>query len=119
VELQIELRGDFLLATTSGTVVFSDALELWKKIARTAAEQGADKILVNCCAVEGRLSAADRFWLAVEVTEYLQQLRIHPKVAVVGRPPTVDGFGVRVSQNRGAIAEVFADPEDALEWLRR
>jgi predicted methyltransferase MtxX (methanogen marker protein 4) len=119
VELQIELWGDFLLATTSGTVVFSDALALWKKVVRAAAEQGADKILVNCCSVEGRLSAADRFWLAVEVTEYLRQLRIHPKVAVVGRQPTVDEFCVRISQNRVVIAQAFAEPEDALEWLYR
>jgi hypothetical protein len=40
-----------------------------------------------------------------------------PRLAFVGKPPAVDGFGVRVAQNRGITTEVFASQQEALRWL--
>jgi hypothetical protein len=44
---------------------------------------------------------------------------MNPKFAFVGKPPTIDGFAVRVGQNRGLVAEVFSNQQDALKWLKQ
>ena len=55
--------------------------------------------------------------LAIDLIEYLKQRQMSPKVAVVGNPPAIDGFGVRVAQNRGTNAEFFSSQQEALHWL--
>ncbi|MGA8677399.1 MAG: hypothetical protein WB621_19465 [Candidatus Acidiferrales bacterium] len=82
-----------------------------------AKEKEVNKILVNTIAVNGALSTFERYTLGVEVVTYLRQREMNPRVAFVGKPPTTDGFGVRVAQNRNLIAEVFSSQEEALNWL--
>jgi hypothetical protein len=41
----------------------------------------------------------------------------NPAVAVVGTPPVVDGFGVQVAQNLGALVLLFSNAEKAKDWL--
>jgi hypothetical protein len=40
-----------------------------------------------------------------------------PRLAFVGKPPTMDGFGVRVAQNRDVFTEIFSSQQAAQEWL--
>jgi hypothetical protein len=40
-----------------------------------------------------------------------------PRLAFVGKAPTMDGFGVRVAQNRGLTVEMFSTEQEALSWL--
>jgi hypothetical protein len=42
---------------------------------------------------------------------------MNPRIAIVGKPSTLDGFGVRVGQNRNAIVEAFSGQHQALKWL--
>jgi hypothetical protein len=115
----IELQGELLVATTTGTVAFEPALKIWKGILDMAAEKKVHKILANALAVDGTLSTNERYQHGVQLTAHLQQLQFNPRVALVGVPPTIDGFGVRVAQNRDVSVELFPSVEAALSWLAR
>jgi hypothetical protein len=39
------------------------------------------------------------------------------RIAFVGLPPAMDGFGVRIAQNRGVITRMFSSQTEALSWL--
>ena len=106
-----------MLVTASGTFAFDAALLLLKQVCDKAKEKEVSKILVNALAVDGELATVERYRLGTEVTAYLKQRRMNPRLAFVGRPPTVDGFGVRVAQNRGITTEVFSGQLEALRWL--
>jgi hypothetical protein len=117
LRIDIELREGLLLVTASGTLAFDAALLLLKQVCDTAKEKEVSKILVNALAVDGELATVERYRLGTEVTAYLKQRQMSPRLAFVGKPPTVDGFGVRVAQNRGITTEVFLGQVEALRWL--
>jgi dihydroxyacetone kinase len=115
--IEIEVQEGLLLVTASGTLAFDAALRLLKQVCDTAAEKRINKILVNGLAMDGELSALERYGLGVEVAAYLKQREMNHKLAFVGKPPTMDGFGVRVGQNRDMITDFFSSQQEALNWL--
>jgi hypothetical protein len=114
-----ELQGELLVATATGTLAFEPALKILKGICDMAAEKKVQKILVNGLAVDGTFSTIERFQLAIQVIEHIRQLQFSPRLAFVGRAPAMDGFGVRVAQNRDVTVELFPTVEEALSWLAR
>ena len=117
LHIDVELQGGLLLVTASGNLAFDAALLLLKQVCDTAKEKEVNKILVNALAVDGELSTVERYRLGAEVTAYLKQRQMNPRLAFVGKPPALDGFGVRVAQNRGATTELFSSQQEALTWL--
>ena len=117
LHIHIESQEGLLLVTASGSLAFDVALRLLKQVFDTATEKQVNKILVNGLAVDGKLSTLERYSLGVEIAAYLKQRQMNQKVAIVGKPPSVDGFGVRVGQNRGVITEFFSSQQEALNWL--
>jgi hypothetical protein len=117
LHIDVKLQGEMLFVTADGSVVFDMALRLLKQVFDTAAENQVNKILVNTLAVDGELAGFERYALGVELASYLSQRQINLKLAFVGKPPTVNGFGVRVAQNRGITTEVFSSLPEALRWL--
>ena len=117
--IDIEFQGGLLLVTVSGTLAFKMALRLLKQVCDAAVEKQADRILVNMLAVDGDLTTTERYHLGVEVAAYLRQRKVSPKIAFAGKPPAADGFGVRVSQNRGVLTEMFSSEQEALNWLSK
>jgi hypothetical protein len=115
----IELQGNLLLATVSGTLA-SDrdaALRVFKQLCDTAKEKGVSKILVNTLAVDGEPPTVERYRVAIELAAYFQQHHMNPRLAIVGKQTTADGFGVRVAQNRWLTTELLSSQEEALRWL--
>jgi hypothetical protein len=119
LQIDIELQGGLLLVTASGTLAFDAALRLLKQVCDTAAEKQVNKILVNGLAVDGEFSTLERYRLGVEVAVYLDQRQMRPRIAFVGKPPALDGFGVRVGQNRGLTTEMFSSQQEARDWLNK
>jgi hypothetical protein len=117
LQIDIEVQGGLLLVTARGNLAFDAALRLLKQVFDTAKEKEVNKILVNCLGLNGNLSTSERYNLGAELTTYLRQGGIEPRLAFVGKPPTIDGFGVRVGQNRGVITEVFSSQQEAVNWL--
>jgi len=89
------------------------------KVFETAKEKEVRKILFNVLAVDGELSTLERYNLGIESVAYLTRCLPNIRIAVVGKQPAMDGFGVRVGQNRGVAAETFSTQEQALKWLAR
>ena len=114
-----KLQEGVLLVIAGGTFESVGALRLLKQICDTATEKHVNKILVNALALDGTVSELNRYKVAVELSTYLRQRGWNYRLAIVGKSPTVDGFGVRVAQNRGLTAEHFSTEQEALNWLKR
>jgi hypothetical protein len=117
LHIDIEPLGPVLLVTASGKIALDTALQLLKQAFDVAKEKELNKILVNTLAVEGELSTFERYRLAIGSVAHLRQRQMNPRVAFVGKPPTTNGFGVRVAQNRDVTTQVFDSQQAALEWL--
>ena len=118
MDLALEPRDGFLLATASGQLSLSEAMESCKDMCDLAAFMGFGKILFDCLALEGELTPDDRFELGKTIAEHCQCFVIVPSVALVGNPPAVTGLGAKIASNRGLPVETFSDRQAALDWLR-
>jgi len=118
MDLIFETRDEVLLATASGKVNFHKAVESCLNTCDLAAGLGVRKILFDCLALVGDLSAQERFELGKTVAEYCQLRMKIPAVALIGKPPSVTGYGARVASNRGMPVEIFSDRERGLDWLK-
>ena len=114
-----KLQDGVLIVVGGGTFKSVAALQLLKQICDMATDKHVNKILVNALALDGTVSELERYQVAVELTAYLQERGWNYRLAIVGKSPTVDGFGVRVAQNRGLTAEYFSTEQEALSWLGR
>ena len=118
MQVTLASQDDFFRATATGRVSVKEVLRVFKKVIDTATERGFDKILMDFLAVRGELSAIDLYEVAKTMSEYCASKSIHPKVALVGKPPTVTGFGAQVASNRGLTSMTFLESQSALNWLR-
>jgi hypothetical protein len=117
MDLKLESRDGFLLATVTGRVSFSEALRCWKKVCDAAAERGCGKILCDWLAAEGEISDLEKYEVSKVITEYWAHTSMSPTVAVVGKPPTITGFGALVASNRGVMIVTFSERKAGLDWL--
>ena len=117
MQIKTELQGDLLFVTYTGTATLDSSVRLLNRVTDIAAEKRIHKILLNQLAISGILSTLERYEIAMKGRAHLAQLGISPNVALVGVPPSVDGFAVLVAQNRGVTVDVFPTVEKALAWL--
>jgi hypothetical protein len=119
MDMKTQLQGDVLLVTLTGKVDLSLSVLLLNQAFDIAAATPAYKVLFNAHAVTGTLSTLERYELGSRVAAHITQLGTSPKVAFVGVSPTVNGFAVRVAQNREVAVELFRDVPEGLAWLGR
>jgi hypothetical protein len=117
MELKLESREGYLLATASGRVSLTEALKLGKNVCDAAAERGLSKILYDYRAVKGELSVMEWYEIGKTMAEYRLNRSGTPRIAVVGKPPTITGFGAEVARNRGLLVVTFPELQPALDWL--
>jgi len=117
LEVDLEVQGDLLLATARGAASFDAALGAAKQVLDAAAKHQVSRILVDTLAVEGVLTTMECYDLAVGAVAHAKHGKMNPKIAIVGAPPTSDGFCVRVAQNRGLTTEFFPARQHARRWL--
>jgi hypothetical protein len=115
--IDIEVKEELLLVTATGSVRFDAVVLLLKQVCDTAAEKQINNILVNALAVDGELASFERYSMGVEIATYLTARRLNVRLAFIGIPPTMSGFGVLVAQNRGVETRVFQTSQEALLWL--
>jgi hypothetical protein len=118
VQVTLASQDDILLVTAAGRVAVKEVRHVFKNAIDTATERGFDKILLDFLAVTGELSALDLYEIGKAMAEYCLIKSLYPKVAVIGNPPTVTGFGAEVASNRGLTSMTFSQREPALNWLR-
>ena len=119
MDLILEPRGTFLLATATGKISLHEALDSCRKMCDFTAGLRLRKILFDCLALDGDLSADERFELGKTIAEYCQmRLRVPAAVAVIGKSPSVTGLCVKIAANRGMPVEMFSDRQLGLDWLK-
>jgi hypothetical protein len=117
LHIEIELQSGLLLVTATGRLAFDAASRLLRHVFDTAAEKQVNQVLVNTLTLKGELATFERYALGVEIASYLSERQINLRLAFVGVPPAVNGFVVRVAQNRGIVTESFSTMQDAVKWL--
>ena len=118
MQLTLASQDDFLLATAVGQVSIEEVRRVLRTAVDTATEWGIAKILLDLLAVKGELSDLELYEVGRAMAGYCVSKSIYPKLAVVGNPPTVNGFGAEVASNRGLTSRTFSDRQLALNWLR-
>jgi hypothetical protein len=119
MDLTFESREDFLLATATGQVSLHAVLELHRNICDAATKGGFNKILYDCSAMTGALSVLEEYEIAKTIADYCVSKSANPKVALVGKPPTVTGFAAQVAMNRGLTVLTFSERQAGVDWLNR
>ena len=118
LQVELEMDGNLLLAVVRGTVLSDVIWPVMKQICDTALQKGVARILVDTLGVQGVPTTADRYTLGVKLIAYCGDHKFSPRLAFIGQPPVVDGFGVLVAKNRGLLTETFPNCKEALEWVR-
>ena len=116
MDLKLESREGVLLAMVTGRVSFREAVECWKTVCDAAARDGCDRILCDWLGAEGVISDVEKYEISKIIVEYCQP-SLSPTVAVVGKPPTITGFGALVASNRGLMILTFPERQAGLDWL--
>jgi len=113
----MEVQGALLLVVVNGEVSFNAAWDVLKQTYDTALEKQLNLILVDALAVEGKLTSFEKYRLGTETVTYFRSKQMQPRIACVGKPPSMDGFAVLVAKNRWVAAEKFSNRQEALNWL--
>jgi hypothetical protein len=111
------IKDELLLATFQGTLSFDASLHALKQVLDQAHNQQMSRVLCDMLAVDGTLTTLEWYDLAKQMATYIQLHQMYPRIALVGKPPTTDGFAVHVSQNLGVTTEIFPTQQEALRWL--
>jgi len=120
MSLQVEMNtdGELLLAIVTGTLSSFDAnWRVLKQICDTALDNRSKRIVIDALAVQGIGRTIHRYMMGVKLVAYCGEHKSWPRLAFVGEPPVVDGFGGLVARNRGVDTKVFSNRKDAFAWL--
>jgi hypothetical protein len=117
LQVDLDMDREFLLAVVRGTVSFDSTWHVLKQICDTALQKNLTRILVDALGVQGVATTTDRYTIGVKLVTYCGEHKLWPRLAFVGQPPVVDGFGVLVAKNRGLAVERFPNWKEALEWV--
>jgi hypothetical protein len=118
MDLILESRNGFLLATVSGIVSLNGAADACRNACHAAASMGLTKMLIDCFALDGDLRIEERIELGKAIARNGQSFIRIPNVALVGRPPSVTGVCAMIAANRGMDVKIFSNRTAAQDWLR-
>jgi hypothetical protein len=117
MDLKLEPREGYLLATAAGRVSLLEAFALGKNVCDAAAERGVRKIVFDCFTLEAELSITERYILGTSMAEYCLSGSTAPWIAVIGNEPTITGASAQLARKRGATVQTFSELQPALDWL--
>jgi len=119
MEVRVESRRSYVIATLSGPHSLQEALQAFEATYDAAFDRGLRFILVDCSGLDGALSTRERFTLGKAGVNYwsTRSSKMIPKIAVVGKPPVIDGLGAVVASSGGVDVQTFSEVQQALEWL--
>jgi len=119
MEVKLGSGAEYLHATLTGSLSLKDLLQAFETTYDAAVSRGLRCILIDCSGLDGELSTMDRYSLGESGIAYWSSrlAQVVPKIAVVGKPPVIDGFAALVASNRGIDASTFSEIQRALDWL--
>ena len=117
LQVALDTDGELLRAVVTGTVSFDAAWQVLREICDAATQQRLVRILIDALGAQGVTTTVDRYTLGVKLVTYCGEQKLWPRMAFIGQPPVIDGFGVLVAKNRGLVTERFPNWTEALEWV--
>jgi hypothetical protein len=117
MELTLSSENGVMVAIASGRASVEEVLRVFKIVIDAAIERRVEKVLMDFLEVNGELSTLGLYEIGKLMAEYCVNKRYYPKVAVIGNPPTVTGFGAQVACNRNLVSMTFSERQLALNWL--
>ena len=63
-----------------------------------------------------KLSVVEQYQLGKTIADYCRGA-MAPKIAAVGKPPTINGVAAQVAWNRGLTVQTFSELQPAVNWL--
>jgi len=119
MDVRVESRRSHVFATLTGPHSLEEALQAFEATYDAAFDRGLRLILVDCSGLDGALSPRERFTLGKTGVNYwsTRSSKMIPKIAVVGKPPVIDGLGAVVASSGGIDVQTFLEVQQALEWL--
>jgi len=116
LQLEIEEKPDYLVATFSGTGNLYEVTRQFPSMAGECRSRSKSRLLINIAGAQMDLSVLDRYAPGRSAAVFG---RNGIRVAAVGTPEQLDPQRLAevVANNRGVTARVFADVENAVEWL--
>ncbi len=116
--LAIEAKGDHLFARASGVRTRATVTAMTREIFDAALANRLSKALIDVRELKGRLGILDSYLVVTEVFQKLRGKGMRKAAIVDEQAPSLHGWFLEtVARNRGFNFRVFADQEDALEWL--
>ena len=120
-DLKFEKKDNILWVTATGTRSLQTVLDITKDILATCADSKIKKVLLNVCALKGRLSTIDAYEIPDRHFPGLRDRSVLTHVAIIDimRLEESDKFFENVAVNRGFMLRFFSVTENALEWLNQ
>jgi hypothetical protein len=116
--LAIEAKGGHLFARASGVRTLDTVTAITMEVFDAALANHLSKVLIDVRELKGRLGILDSYLVVTRLFEKLRGKGIHKAAIVDERVPSLGGWFLEtVARNRGFNFRVFADQEEALEWL--
>jgi hypothetical protein len=120
IDLQVELKPNYVHLHCRGAFRFDALLEVWESAFRVAIDEGRKAVLVDLRGLEGAPpTTIERYEQGVRFAEVQQRFGLGILIAVVGHEPLMDPekFGETVGKNRGGFGAVFTDIDEAVDWI--
>ncbi len=121
IDFKMEKKGDYLLVTCQGSFMGKGLMDVHQQALDYAVTEGLRAILVDATGLHGYSpTTMDRFGLGEAIAGMQRSTRTAVWIAFVGKEPIVDPdrFGETVALNRGGLAKVFEDTDEAAAWIR-
>ena len=119
MDVTVESRRSYVVGTFTGPYSLNEALQANEATYDAAFGQGLRLILVDCSGLDGEPSPRERFTIGKSGLSYWSSRasKMIPKIAVVGKPPVINGLGALVASDGGIQVQTFPEVREALEWL--
>ena len=121
IGFKMEKKDGYLLVTCQGPYAGEGLRDVHQQALDYAIAEGLGAILVDTTGLQGHSpTRMDRFSFGKAIAEMQRRTSTNVWIAFVGLEPIVDPdrFGETVAVNRGGLARVFEDTDEAAAWIR-
>jgi hypothetical protein len=125
MNLDIDCEQDYLRVRVTGEFSLPEANDCVVAIFEAIAQDGVQKVLVDCRQLKGEPTTMERFVHATFAVREMERFSTAgvfrgTRFAYVGNEPLIDRsrFGETVAVNRGLNVKVSLSLEGALQWLK-
>ena len=113
---KFEAREGYLAARLFGPFTAANNLEHLRAVMEECQRRGFTKVLFDTTRESGDMSFLSRFYLGDEAGTFWDRA-ITIAVFALEEQIDRDRFAVKVAQNRGILASIFSDENEAVQWL--